>query len=267
MYQTHMLYTIDIGKQNLADFQEVHRKVQNYISKNDASLLLAVEFEPIISFGQIRDKNRLSQKAIAAHQEEWKANNIDIIAEQPLSEKAIQYLCKNGLGGIPCIDPKRPGGITYHGTGSFIVFPVLNLTKLNLSFGAYKDGLESSVIQTLYELTMKKNGSFHFDEQKDACLYANGCEYKVGSVGISHKFLNKHEITGHGFSLHTTRESIAGTRFISPCGISLRDLPVSPLENHIMGTIDRKNLFNIFKNRFAQQFGIETVSTLARLGL
>lgn len=116
---------VDLGRMGYADaFQEQMRHVDAVLRARDSGRaevgrLLMVEHDPVIT---------VSRRAGARNH---------LLAGPELLSRM----------GVEVADTDRGGDITYHGPGQLVVYPILDLNRLNLGLHAYMRLLEEAVIQ------------------------------------------------------------------------------------------------------------------------
>lgn len=130
-------------------------------------------------------------------------------------------------GDIPVVQCDRGGQATYHGPGQLIVYPLLNLKRLQLGVRPLVTLLEQTMIATL------KSYGIHAAARPEAPgVYVDG--KKIGSIGIR----IKRDCCYHGISLNNALDLAPFTR-INPCGYAglevtqLADLGVSVSQHEL----------------------------------
>ncbi len=110
---------------------------------------------------------------------------------------------------IPVVDIERGGGLTYHGPGQIVGYPILNLNRRKLSIPNYLRSLENALISVLAELGVEA----HY---REACLAGVWVgEKKLISIGIA----VRRWVTFHGFALNVDCD-LTPFRMARPCGMS-----------------------------------------------
>ena len=97
--------------------------------------------------------------------------------------------------GITVFHTNRGGGITYHGPGQLVGYPIVNLKENGLGVREYIWKLEAAIIKLLLALGIQGYRLAGYPG-----VWAN--EKKVCSVGIH----VSHHITTHGFALNVTND-------------------------------------------------------------
>ena len=109
---------------------------------------------------------------------------------------------------IPVYHTNRGGGITYHGPGQLVGYPILDLKANGLGVREYIWRLEEVIIRLL--------GDFHIEAQRHSQypggVWASGG--KICSIGIN---VSRH-ITTHGFALNVNND-LKYFENIRPCGL------------------------------------------------
>ncbi len=134
-------------------------------------------------------------------------------------------------GSIPVTKTNRGGQVTYHGPGQLVVYPLLNLRRLNLSVRALITLLEDTVIDFL------AGYAIFAEAKKDAPgVYVNAA--KIASIGLRiHRGYCYH---GLAFNVAMDLQPFLG---INPCGFS--QLAVTQLSD-LGGPSDLKMVAHAF---------------------
>lgn len=109
--------------------------------------------------------------------------------------------------GISVFHTNRGGGITYHGPGQLVGYPIVNLKENRLGVREYIWKLEAAIIKLLLSLDI---GGYRLAGYPG--VWAN--EKKVCSMGIH----VSHHITTHGFALNVTND-LRYFEYVRPCGL------------------------------------------------
>ena len=109
-------------------------------------------------------------------------------------------------GEIPVVHIDRGGQVTYHGPGQLVVYPMLDLRRLQLGVRALVEGMELSVIDALAGYGIQARG------RRDAPGVYVG-ERKLCSIGIR----VRRGCTYHGIALNVAMDLGPFGR-INPCG-------------------------------------------------
>lgn len=109
-------------------------------------------------------------------------------------------------GSIPVVHIDRGGQVTYHGPGQLVVYPLLDLRRLDLGVRALVEALEQSVIDTV--------GGYGIEarSRRDAPGVYVG-ERKLCSIGIR----VRRGCTYHGIAFNVAMD-LAPFERINPCG-------------------------------------------------
>jgi lipoate-protein ligase B len=110
--------------------------------------------------------------------------------------------------GIAVFHTNRGGGITYHGPGQLVGYPILNLKENGLGVREYIWKLEEVIIKLLLGLGIQGHRLAGYPG-----VWAS--EKKACSVGIH----ISHHITTHGFALNVTND-LRYFGYVRPCGLA-----------------------------------------------
>ncbi len=109
--------------------------------------------------------------------------------------------------GIPVCHSSRGGGITYHGPGQLVGYPIFDLKSRGLTVRQYIYNLEEVVIKTLARFDIPAR------RVPDAPgVWVNDAE--ISSIGIH----VSHGITTHGFTLNVNTD-LRRFAYIAVCGV------------------------------------------------
>jgi lipoate-protein ligase B len=152
--------------------------------------------------------------------------------------------------GIAVFHTNRGGGITYHGPGQLVGYPILNLRENGLGVREYIWKLEAVIIKLLWGLGIQGHRLAGYPG-----VWAS--EKKICSIGIH----IGHHITTHGFALNVTND-LRYFGYVRPCGLAGEVMTsVSELLGHwvAMETIIEKLLPS-----FSEIFGLSCEQESAR---
>jgi lipoate-protein ligase B len=144
--------------------------------------------------------------------------------------------------GIAIFRTDRGGGITYHGPGQLVGYPIVNLRENGLGVREYIWKLEEAIIKTLQALGIQGYRLAGYPG-----VWANG--KKVCSIGIH----VSHHITTHGFALNVTND-LRYFRYMRPCGLTGEVMTsISELAGH---TVQTGEIIEEFLPSFSEIFGL-----------
>lgn len=174
---TKIDYT-DLGTINFLDAYKIQR---DYLKRIQDGILedtiIFLEHKPCITLGR-------------------SAKYGDFIVEKDKIEK-----------DIPVYQTDRGGGITYHGQGQLVVYPIIDLKKWKRDLGLYIQALQSVMIASL-----RKFGFNCYAKNGFPGLWFFG--KKIGFIGIA---VSKW-VTYHGFSLNINPD-LKNFSLFRPCGL------------------------------------------------
>jgi lipoate-protein ligase B len=109
--------------------------------------------------------------------------------------------------GISVFRTDRGGGVTYHGPGQLVCYPIISLRENNLDIRRYIHLLESAVIKLLLSLDIHGQ---RVNQRHGVWIHGK----KVCSIGVH----VSHGITMHGLALNVNPD-LGYFGYIKPCGI------------------------------------------------
>ena len=147
----------------------------------------------------------------------------------------------NTKPSIPIVNTDRGGQVTYHGLGQLVVYPLLDIDRLNIGVREMVTILEQAMISTLAQYGIKA-----VSQPKAPGVYVN--DKKIGSIGLR----VKKGCCYHGLSLNNNMD-LTPFDSINTCGFpslevtQLADLKVNiktyelavPLVHHILQAINQ----------------------------
>jgi lipoyl(octanoyl) transferase len=147
-------------------------------------------------------------------------------------------------GNIPIVKTDRGGQVTYHGPGQLVIYPLLNLRRLNLGVRELVSLLENAIINLLATY------GINAEAKKEAPgVYVNSA--KIASIGLR----IRHGYCYHGlaFNIAMDLSPFAG---INPCGIS--QLAITQVSD-LGGPADLNTIANDFIRQFQQEIAFYTL--------
>ena len=140
-------------------------------------------------------------------------------------------------GNIPIEKSDRGGQVTYHGPGQLVIYPLLNLRRLNLGVRELVSLLETTTINLLATYNIIAQA------RKEAPgVYINSA--KIASIGL--RIRRGYCYHGLAFNVAMDLNPFTG---INPCG--MRQLAITQLSD-LGGPSDLKTVANDFTNQFRQ---------------
>jgi lipoate-protein ligase B len=110
--------------------------------------------------------------------------------------------------GIAVLHTSRGGGISYHGPGQLVGYPILSLKENGLGVREYIGKLEETIINLLLGLGVQAGRVTEYPG-----VWVG--EKKICSIGIH----ISHGITTHGFALNVSND-LRYFEYVRPCGLS-----------------------------------------------
>lgn len=171
-----------------------------------------------------------------------------LLSEAALEEKGFEFFKIN-----------RGGDITYHGPGQIVGYPIFDLDCFFTDIHRYVRYLEEAVIRTLIEYGIEGVREPGYTgvwlEAKDDLP-----KRKICAIGVH---LSRW-VTMHGFAFNINTD-LSHFKNIIPCGIAEDDKDVTSLAKELGYSIDIAIVKEKLKQRFAELFEFEFVTTPIQL--
>jgi lipoate-protein ligase B len=219
--RTCLIY--DLGTISYEDALQVQKRLIDIVSQGLFDVLLLLEHPPCLTIGRFRGEEDI------------------IAAPETLTGEGISIFHTN-----------RGGGVTYHGPGQLVGYPILNLMKNKLGVSRYIWKLEEVVLKTLL------SSGIHGGRVSGHPGVWVG-EEKLCSIGLR----IVQGITMHGFALNVN-PNLHHFEFIHPCGLT--DKKITSI-SRLMGyevTVDdiKESLLKAFSQvfHFSFKIGVEAVT-------
>lgn len=145
--------------------------------------------------------------------------------------------------GIAVFHTNRGGGVTYHGPGQLVGYPILNLRESGLGVREYIRKLEAVIIDLLLGLGIQGHRVAEYPG-----VWVG--EKKVCSIGIH---VSRH-VTMHGFALNVSNE-LRYFKYIRPC--SLRSEMMTSLSELLEHPVEIEGIIVNLLKSFSEIFGLE----------
>jgi lipoyl(octanoyl) transferase len=143
--------------------------------------------------------------------------------------------------GIDLFEVGRGGGVTYHGPGQLVVYPIIDLKPDRKDLHAYLRDLETVLIETAAVLGVAAG-------RRAGLTGAWTQRGKLAAVGVR---VSSQWITSHGVALNVAPD-LAYFDSIVPCG--LVDEAVTSLERELGGPVDPVQVATTLVDCFASVF-------------
>lgn len=171
---------LNLGERSYAEVLAFQRDAaaKRITGEIDQDVLVLVEHPPVVTLGRKKADNKL-----------------------PVSE---DYLRSRG---IELFEVERGGGVTFHGPGQLVGYPIFDLQRHKLDLHWYLRQVEEALIRTLadYEIAAERNTGF-------TGVWTGG--RKIASIGVH----ARNWVTWHGFALNVTTD-LSYFNVMTPCGI------------------------------------------------
>jgi len=191
--------------------------VEKRITANICNTVLLAEHKPVITLGARKEENK-------------------IIADASLLRK------KN----IDVIQVRRGGGTTAHNPGQIVIYPIIDLTSINIDINEHIRTLEAVGIELLNSLDVSSS------RKPDAPgLWIDN--KKIAAIGVKVK---KH-VTYHGIAINISND-LSIFDMIVPCG--MKNVKITSAEKQLSAKIPmqkvKTKLTEICKKHFADKAGL-----------
>jgi lipoate-protein ligase B len=144
--------------------------------------------------------------------------------------------------GIAVFHTNRGGGITYHGPGQLVGYPILNLKENGLGVHEYMWKLEAATMGVLLALGIRAHRTAEYPG-----VWVG--DKKICSIGIH----VSHHITTHGFALNVSND-LRYFEYVRPCGLSGKAMTsVSELLGH---RVAMETIIETLLPSFSEIFGL-----------
>jgi lipoyl(octanoyl) transferase len=178
--QERELYVMNLGVRSYAEVLAFQRDMAERRISGDVpqDVLLLVEHPPVVTLGRRKEDNKL-----------------------PVSEAFLN------AKGIELFEVERGGGVTFHGPGQLVGYPIFDLRRHTQDLHWYLRQVEESLIRALaaYDIPAERNPGF-------TGVWTKG--RKIASIGVHARSW----VTWHGFALNVTTD-LSYFNLMTPCGI------------------------------------------------
>lgn len=191
-----------------------HRLVRARAEGSIPDVLLLLEHPPVVTIGRFRGEEDL------------------LIPREILARD-----------GIAVFHTSRGGGITYHGPGQLVGYPILDLKEIGLGVREYIWKLEAVIIRLFLTLGIQGHRVANYPG-----VWVG--EKKVCSIGIH----VSHYVTMHGFALNVSND-LRYFEYIKPCGI---DSKVMTSVSKLLGyPVEVETIIESLLDSFSATFGLQ----------
>jgi lipoyl(octanoyl) transferase len=174
------LLVLNLGVRSYAEVLAFQRDAaaRRITGEMDQDLLLLVQHPPVVTLGRRKADNKL-----------------------PVSEVFLRSR------GIELFEVERGGGVTFHGPGQLVGYPIFDLQRHKLDLHWYLRQVEEALIRTLaaYDIDAERNAGF-------TGVWTGG--KKIASIGVHARSW----VTWHGFALNVNTD-LTYFDLMTPCGI------------------------------------------------
>jgi len=177
---------LDLG---LRDYEEVWRLQKEFVARRRAGeipdTVILVEHPPVFTVGRL-----------TVHSSQLDSFQLSI-------EKLRTVNCQT----VNCLVVERGGGITFHGPGQLVGYPIVDLKSRGRNIHRFLRDLEEVLIRTLRDFSLEAH-------QRSGLTGVWVGPQKIASIGIA----VRQWVSYHGFALNVSVD-LRYFRMIRPCGL------------------------------------------------
>lgn len=145
--------------------------------------------------------------------------------------------------GFEIVEVGRGGGITYHGPGQVILYPILDLRNHQKDLRWYVHNLEKTMAHSVTELGVDVETREGYPG-----LWVKNTQTKLGSIGVQ----VQRWVTMHGLALNVNLTHYRPT-YIRPCG--LNNVELASLSDY--SEVNRNEVRALLLENFSQLFKVQ----------
>ncbi len=145
--------------------------------------------------------------------------------------------------GIAIFHTNRGGGITYHGPGQLVGYPILSLKDNSLGVREYVGKLEDAILRLLRSLDIRG-----YLDANHPGVWVGG--EKICSLGIH----VSRGVTMHGFALNVNT-NLSHFEYINPCGLS--DKAMTSISEVLGRPVEAEAVIGPLISAFSAVFGLQ----------
>jgi lipoyl(octanoyl) transferase len=145
--------------------------------------------------------------------------------------------------GIAVLHTNRGGGITYHGPGQLVGYPIISLKERSLGVREYISKLEATIIRLLSDFGIRA-----YRDTDYPGVWVDG--EKICSVGIR----VSRGVTAHGFALNVNTD-LRHFEYINPCGLS--DKVMTSISKVLGYRVEVEAVIKPLLDSFSTTFGLQ----------
>lgn len=209
------LFVVDCGISDYSTLWDVQKQILSARVKGlIPDVLLTTEHTHVYTIGKTSDPNHL-----VAPRDFLRKKNIDVVATD------------------------RGGGITYHGPGQLVVYPIISLENYGRDIHQYLRMLEQSIINML--------GVFGIEARQDSDYTGVWVrENKIASIGIK----VSHWVTMHGAAINIAT-NLSYFEGIIACGIFHKGL--TSMSEVLARNVSVREVKDVFVKTFSDVFQLQ----------
>lgn len=203
-----MLLATPLHRMSFSEFLDLQRKYfLNVCNGKAKGYILFVEHNPVITFGRTLENAR-------------KEMNDLLVTPLALKDRGIDLAHCN-----------RGGGVTYHGPGQLMIYPIINLKKYRIKVSNYLSILNKTILTVLGKFGLK--GEIF---ENEAGIKVKGSEICAIGIHVSKS------VTTHGAALYVCGD-MKPFKLINPCGIPCKK--VTTIEKEIGRPVSLEEIYPV----------------------
>jgi lipoate-protein ligase B len=205
-------WIVNLGQAKYLEVLDLQRRLVELRQENlVVDTLLLVEHEPVITLGRRGNRANIL------------STSVELASE-----------------GIQLHQVERGGGVTYHGPGQLVVYPIVHLTQRNLSLRRFVDLLEETIVQALADFGIQADR----DPQHRGVWVSH---LKVAALGVA----IRRWVSFHGIALNVSPK-MDHFCHINPC--ELRSEQVTSMAKLLGETLSMEEVVQKVVGRFVELF-------------
>jgi lipoate-protein ligase B len=198
----HSLVVRDLGRRPYPEVLALQEDLVSKIAAGKApNTLLLCEHDPVLTLGRGDQRSRAHDLAVAT---------VLSSSASPAHSSLADPVALAERTGVPCHRISRGGGVTYHGPGQLVGYPIVHLEDHDLR--RFLRGLERGLVSGLEAFGVS---AYTRDGLTGVWVESARGEQKIASIGIA----CRRWVTFHGFALNVSTD-LGIFRKIDPCGLT-----------------------------------------------
>lgn len=187
---------------------------------------------------------RFQKQAVTLVTEERAREIYFLVEHDPVYTAGLHFQNQQTADNTEILKLERGGGVTFHGPGQLVVYPVVNLARRGFTIKDLIMRMQSAVIDTLLEFGLTGEGKLG----AETGVWVNS--RKICSTG----FYIKGSVTMHGLALNVNTD-LQYFYSVNPCGFS-PDIMTS-MEKELNKGLDFSSVKNVLESKVKEKMNID----------